>query len=488
MRKRERDEAACIDEQRIVTNFVAPSHVPIHVGLCRAPNMSGSATFWAFSLEPGSTLSQQVPRGAKVCVTSAVLAAPSAERVVLTASSNGAKAVLCNLFGNHHKHARLGQPFHDDFELSVSAGAVAVHVSGFSQGDLGPVEVLEGPPLKAKPKAAAAAAGASKERLALTDRSADGIAADSIAQRARAVTSEDVMGGADDGEEDDEGSEEEGEEEEESEEGEEEEEEMDFSAEEVDDDDDDDDEEEEEGDDAMPLAPKSVEAILKGRAAAATATAGTKRPAAASAPAPPPPSKAAKPAEKSASKPAAPAPAAAAAAAPAAATASSSSSAAFIKAAKFSGAKAGYVFKKGTQGVGYYKDTPPVPQLKGGAAAAAAGGNNKSEPSWNRLPSGVEIQQVKPGGGMAVAAWGKKVKVAYRGCLTSGKQFDAGTIDFKLGAGEVIKGWDLGIKGMKVGGQRRLRIPPQLAYGARGSPPVIPGNATLVFDVELKRC
>ena len=310
--------------------------------------MSGSATFWAFSLEPGSTLSQQVPRGAKVCVTSAVLAAPSAERVVLTASSNGAKAVLCNLFGNHHKHARLGQPFHDDFELSVSAGAVAVHVSGFSQGDLGPVEVLEGPPLKAKPKAAAAAAGASKERLALTDRSADGIAADSIAQRARAVTSEDVMGGADDGEEDDEGSEEEGggqesgerepEEEEESEEGEEEEEEMDFSAEEVDDDDDDDDEEEEEGDDAMPLAPKSVEAILKGRAAAATATAGTKRPAAASAPAPPPPSKAAKPAEKSASKPAAPAPAAAAA--PAAATASSSSSAAFIKAAKFSGAKA----------------------------------------------------------------------------------------------------------------------------------------------------
>ena len=145
------------------------------------------------------------------------------------------------------------------------------------------------------------------------------------------------------------------------------------------------------------------------------------------------------------------------------------------------------MFKKGTQGVGYYKDTPPVPQLKGGAAAAAAGGN-KSEPSWNRLPSGVEIQQVKPGGGMAVAAWGKKVKVAYRGCLTSGKQFDAGTIDFKLGAGEVIKGWDLGIKGMKVGGQRRLRIPPQLAYGARGSPPVIPGNATLVFDVELKRC
>ena len=157
MRKREREMKQHVSMKWAVavTNFVAPSHVPIHVGLSR-PNMSGSATFWAFSLEPGSTLSQQVPRGAKVCVTSAVLAAPSAERVVLTASSNGAKAVLCNLFGNHHKHARLGQPFHDDFELSVSAGAVTVHVSGFSQGDLGPVEVLEGPPLKAKPKAAPA--------------------------------------------------------------------------------------------------------------------------------------------------------------------------------------------------------------------------------------------------------------------------------------------------------------------------------------------
>eukprot|EP00899_Mesostigma_viride_P026580 jgi/Mesvir1/7106/Mv09211-RA.1 len=92
----------------------------------------------------------------------------------------------------------------------------------------------------------------------------------------------------------------------------------------------------------------------------------------------------------------------------------------------------------------------------------------------------------KPGAQMAKA--GKKVVMSYVGKLASnGKIFDQNKkFQFRLGVGEVIKGWDLGIAGMRVGERRKLTIPPQLGYGQAGSPPVIPRNATLVFDVELK--
>ena len=96
----------------------------------------------------------------------------------------------------------------------------------------------------------------------------------------------------------------------------------------------------------------------------------------------------------------------------------------------------------------------------------------------------------------AMATSGQTATVHYTGWLYAdgepeqkGKQFDSsigrGPFAFKLGAGQVIRGWDQGVQGMKVGGQRRLVLPPEFAYGARGAGGAIPPNATLVFDVEL---
>ena len=102
--------------------------------------------------------------------------------------------------------------------------------------------------------------------------------------------------------------------------------------------------------------------------------------------------------------------------------------------------------------------------------------------------SGVEYWDIVVGTG-ATAVAGKPVKVNYTGWLTDGKKFDSSVgrqpFGFKLGAGEVIKGWDEGVEGMKVGGKRQLRIPPALGYGSRGAGGVILPNATLIFDVEL---
>jgi FKBP-type peptidyl-prolyl cis-trans isomerase len=101
---------------------------------------------------------------------------------------------------------------------------------------------------------------------------------------------------------------------------------------------------------------------------------------------------------------------------------------------------------------------------------------------------GLKIEDVREGTG-AIAKKGETVKVNYRGTLTNGKEFDSSynkePFKFKLGAGQVIEGWDKGIQGMKVGGKRILVIPPEQAYGASGYPPVIPENATLKFEVEL---
>ncbi|XP_060881274.1 46 kDa FK506-binding nuclear protein [Metopolophium dirhodum] len=107
-----------------------------------------------------------------------------------------------------------------------------------------------------------------------------------------------------------------------------------------------------------------------------------------------------------------------------------------------------------------------------------------------KLNGGVIINDLKVGDG-AVAKPGKNVKVYYIGRLKStGKVFDSMQkgpgFTFGLQRGEVIKGWDIGIAGMKVGGKRKVICPPNMAYGAKGSPPEIPPNSTLVFDVELK--
>lgn len=152
-------------------------------------------------------------------------------------------------------------------------------------------------------------------------------------------------------------------------------------------------------------------------------------------------------------------------------------------------AKIAKVEKKGSKQNGLENGKASPKELKKEEKAAGqkdegAGGKTRT------LQGGLVVEDLKVGGG-AEAKPGKKVAVYYEGRLKkNNKVFDSAAkgpgFKFALGRGEVIKGWDLGVAGMKVGGKRRLTVPHQLAYGTRGSPPVIPPNSTLVFDVELK--
>lgn len=122
-------------------------------------------------------------------------------------------------------------------------------------------------------------------------------------------------------------------------------------------------------------------------------------------------------------------------------------------------------------------------------SALGLGGSMAENKQEVITPSGLKyIDQEVGTGDVAVA--GKTASVHYTGWLENGKKFDSSVdrgqpFSFPLGAGRVIKGWDEGVQGMKVGGKRKLTIPSDLGYGSRGAGGVIPANATLIFDVEL---
>jgi len=112
-----------------------------------------------------------------------------------------------------------------------------------------------------------------------------------------------------------------------------------------------------------------------------------------------------------------------------------------------------------------------------------------AEEAMVTTPSGLQYVDLVIGSGREAHA-GETAIVHYTGTLTDGKKFDSSKdrnspFSFRLGAGRVIKGWDEGVEGMKIGGIRKLVIPPQLGYGSRGAGAAVPPNATLIFEVEL---
>lgn len=413
---------------------------------------------------------QSMKPGSELFLTGASLEQPlTSGRSVLFASSNGCSAALCSLFGTGAQAlARLEQPFSDEVSFSAH-GKAAIHLNGYTRGDMGPAEVIEGTVAGQAEQPTPAGTKASSQKESSTKQAA---VKGSIAARSKSVASDDLMGVQDEEESEDEDDEdeesEEGEEGEEGEDGEEDEESEEES------------EEERQKEEAPPPSKKA-----KMSAADASSKPAAKEPAKQ-------PAKVDAKHDKATEKSAASNAAASAVSATAISAAQLAASTKghkeaepnpfFIASKTFTGRKVGYIFHKGVRGVGYYRDDKK-PQPKAAAAKTA----QRAPEGMKRMPNGLEIQEMREGRG-AVAQIRSKVKVKYAGTLTNGKRFDAGSIDFRLGAGEVIKGWDLGVVGMRVGGQRKLRIPPQLGYGKRGAPPTIPGNATLCFDVELLKC